>query len=112
MPAAWLANHSCVILEAEERGLAVALSSEFPTPEPKLNDALAYCDMTTTPTGDVVSVHERLSEIVERYGPEDVVTEFIHRAEPELVSSVIRTGQRLFLAQLRALDDYGCFLAV
>ena len=94
-----VANHSCAILEAEERGLAVVLSTEFPSPDPKLNDALAYCDMTTTPTGDVVSVHDRLSEIVERYGPHDVVTRFIRKAEPELVSSVLRTDQRLFLAQ-------------
>src|SRR3984957_12257912 len=27
-----VANHSCAIIEAEERGLAEALSSEFPTP--------------------------------------------------------------------------------
>jgi hypothetical protein len=94
-----VANHSCAILEADERGLAGVLSGEFPSPDPKLNDALAYCDMTTTPTGDVVSVHDRLSEIVERYGPQDVVTRFIHRAEPELVSSVVRTGQRLFLTK-------------
>lgn len=94
-----VANHSCAILEAEERGLADALVNEFPSPGSKLNDALAYCDMTTTPTGNVVSVHDRLSEIVERYGPQDVVTKFIRRAEPELVSSVVRTGQALFLAQ-------------
>ena len=94
-----VANHSCAIIEAEERGLADALSSEFPAPAPMLNDALAYCDMTTTPTGDVVSVHDRLAEIVERYGPHDVVTRFIRKAEPQLVSSVVRTDQRLFLAQ-------------
>jgi HD superfamily phosphodiesterase len=94
-----VANHSCAILEADERGLSDALSREFPSRDSRLNDALAYCDMTTTPTGDVVSVHDRLSEIVERYGPHDVVTRFIRRAEPELVSSVTRTGQRLFLAQ-------------
>lgn len=93
-----VANHSCAILEAEERGLAEALSSEFPTPAPMLNDALAYCDMTTTPTGDVVSVHDRLSEIAERYGPHDVVTRFIRKAKPQLVSSVVRTDQRLALA--------------
>jgi HD domain len=102
-----VANHSCAILEAEDRGLADVLSSEFPSPDPKLNDALAYCDMTTTPTGDVVSVHDRISEIVERYGSHNVVTQFIRRAEPELVSSVVRTGQRLFLAQSKALDDHG-----
>ena len=94
-----VANHSCAILEADERGLADDLSSEFPAPDSKLNDALAYCDMTTTPTGEVVSVHDRLSEIVERYGPDDVVTRFIRKAELDLVSSVARTGQRLFLAQ-------------
>jgi hypothetical protein len=94
-----VANHSCAILEAEERGLAYALSSEFPSPNGKLNDALAYCDMTTTPTGEVVCVHDRLSEIVQRYGPDDIVTRFIRRAEPALVSSVARTGQRLCLAQ-------------
>ena len=94
-----VANHSCAIIEAEERGLADVLSSEFPAPAPMLSDALAYCDMTTTPTGDVVTVQDRLSEIVERYGPHDVVTRFIRKAEPQLVSSVVRTDQRLFLAQ-------------
>jgi predicted hydrolase (HD superfamily) len=94
-----VANHSCAIFEAEERGLADALSREFPAPDPVLSDALAYCDMTTTPTGDIVSVRNRLTEIVERYGPHDVVTRFIRRAEPELVSSVVRTDQRLFLTQ-------------
>ena len=107
-----VANHSCAILEAGDRGLADVLSSEFPSPDPKLNDALAYCDMTTTPTGDVVSVHDRISEIIERYGSHNVVTQFIRRAEPELVSSVVRTDQRLFLAQAKALDDHGRFLAV
>jgi hypothetical protein len=94
-----VANHSCAILEAEERGLAEVLANEFPALNPVLSDALDYCDMTTTPTGDVVSVHDRISEIVDRYGPQDVVTRFIRKAEPQLVSSVVRTGQRLFLAQ-------------
>jgi hypothetical protein len=94
-----VANHSCAILEADERGLAGVLSSEFPSPDPKLNDALAYCDLTTTPTGAVVSVYDRLSEIVERYGPHDVVTKFIRKAKPQLVSSVARTGRLLSLAQ-------------
>jgi HD domain len=94
-----VANHSCANLEAEERGLADVLAGEFPSPDPTLNDALAYCDMTTTPTGNVVSVHDRLSEIVKRYGPQDVVTRFIGRAKPQLISSVDRTEHRLCLAQ-------------
>jgi HD superfamily phosphodiesterase len=90
-----VAHHSCASIEAEERGLADELRREFPHMSRVLEDALAYCDMTTTPTGDVVSVQDRLSEIVERYGPSNVVTRFIHRAEPTLVSSVARTQRRL-----------------
>ena len=75
-----------------------AATIEFPLPDAKLNDALSYCDMTTVRTGDIVSVQHRLSEIVERYGPGDVATRFIHRAEPELVSSVRRTGRRMRIA--------------
>jgi hypothetical protein len=93
-----VAHHSCAIIEAEERGLADELSREFPLADPALNDALAYCDMTTTPTGHVVSVNDRISEIVERYGPHNIVTRFIRKAEPDLVSSVMRTDRRLCLA--------------
>ena len=64
-----VANHSCAVIEAEERGLDRELSAEFPAPDSDLSDALAYCDMTTTPTGRLVSVHDRLSEIRQRYGP-------------------------------------------
>jgi putative nucleotidyltransferase with HDIG domain len=90
-----VAHHSCAGIEAEERGLADDLAREFPGVAAALEDALAYCDMTTTPTGHVVSVQDRLSEIVERYGPGNIVTRFIHRAEPDLVSSVARTQSRL-----------------
>jgi hypothetical protein len=92
-------RHSCAIIEAEERGLADELAREFPPSDPVLSDALAYCDMTTTPNGCVVSVGDRLSEITERYGPYNVVTRFIRRAEPYLISSVARTTFRLCLAQ-------------
>jgi HD superfamily phosphodiesterase len=88
-------QHSWACIEAEERGLAGELFREFPRVDGVLEDALAYCDMTTTPTGHVVTVHDRLSEIVERYGPGSIVTRFIGRAEPNLVSSVTRTQHRL-----------------
>jgi putative nucleotidyltransferase with HDIG domain len=90
-----VAHHSCAGIEAEERGLADDLAREFPKVGAVLEDALAYCDMTTTPTGHVVSVQDRLSEIIDRYGPGNIVTRFIHRAEPILVSSVARTQRRL-----------------
>jgi hypothetical protein len=92
-------QHSCAILEAEERGLAGELAYEFPPADPTLSDALAYCDMTTTPTGYVVDVHDRLAEIKQRYGSGNVVTRFIRRATPQLVSSVARTENLLCLVQ-------------
>jgi putative nucleotidyltransferase with HDIG domain len=94
-----VAHHSCAGIEAEERGLVDDLSREFPRPDAVLEDALAYCDMTTTPTGHVVTVNDRLSEIVDRYGPGDVVTRFIRKAGPDLVKSVMRTQSRLCAAQ-------------
>jgi HD domain-containing protein len=92
-------QHSCAILEAEERGLADELAREFPPSDPTLSDALSYCDMTTTPTGRVVSVQDRLTEITQRYGPGNIVTRFISKAAPQLISSVARTQRRLCLAQ-------------
>ena len=46
-----VANHSCAIIEARQRGLANELSNEFPRVDPALEDALTYCDMTTAPDG-------------------------------------------------------------
>ena len=89
-----VAHHSCAVIEAEERGLACELCREFPALSTVLNDALAYCDMTTDPSGNVVSVHDRLAEIRERYGPDSFVTRFTRNAEPCLVASVERTNCR------------------
>ena len=95
-----VANHSCAVIEAEDRGLADVLSREFPAADAVLGDALTYCDVTTTPDGDVVTVHDRLTEIRERYGPDSLVTQFTHRAEPWLVASVTRTTERLSRHQM------------
>jgi HD superfamily phosphodiesterase len=90
-----VAHHSCAVIEAAERGLAGELCREFPAASMVLNDALAYCDMTTDPSGNTVSVHDRLAEIRERYGPHSTVTRFTFNAEPCLVASVARTSCRL-----------------
>jgi HD superfamily phosphodiesterase len=90
-----VAHHSCAVIEAGERGLADELRREFPAASTVLSDALAYCDMTTDPSGNMISVHDRLAEIRERYGPHSIVTRFTHDAEPWLVASVERTGCRL-----------------
>ncbi|MBP2189178.1 putative nucleotidyltransferase with HDIG domain [Nocardia goodfellowii] len=86
-----VANHTCALLEAEERGLHEQLATEFPAhDDPLLTDALIYCDMTTTPDGTPTTPGERIGEIVSRYGPDSVVGRFIRRAEPEILSATSR----------------------
>jgi hypothetical protein len=92
---ALVAHHSCAHLEADERGLAYELGAEFQREEGVVADALWYCDMTTGPDGQGFEVSVRLGEIQARYGPDDVVTRFIIRAEPEIVAAVRRTEERL-----------------
>jgi hypothetical protein len=55
--------------------------------------------MTTGPTGDSVSVTDRLAEILKRYPPEHPVHRAIMLASAELVASVRRTQQRLAAGQ-------------
>lgn len=93
--AALVAYHSCAEIEAEERGLADALRAEFVDEASPVRDALWYCDMTTGPDGQDMTVGERLAEIRARYGPDDPVTRFWARAEPMLLEAVRRTEERL-----------------
>ena len=90
-----VANHSCSLFEADERGLATELAGEFAREESATSDALGYADMTTGPDGQDMSVHERLAEIRSRYGPDHVVSRFWSRAEPAIVAAVQRTEKRL-----------------
>jgi putative nucleotidyltransferase with HDIG domain len=63
-----VAHHSCAIIEAGERGLADALSSEFELAPDVLASVLTCCDMTTSPDGQPVPVEQRLAEIHNRCG--------------------------------------------
>lgn len=91
---ALVAHHSCAYREAELRGLSGELT-EWVDEETPLRDALWWADMTTSPDGVTVPFDERIKEIQERYGPQDLVTFFIRQAEPELRGAVERTEARL-----------------
>lgn len=93
-----VAHHSAALIEADERGLHDELEREFAFERSATSDALWYCDMTTGPDGERLSTPDRFDEIRARYGPDDVVTRFINRAEHELLASVHRTEERLRLA--------------
>ncbi|MBO0883475.1 MAG: hypothetical protein J2P17_24700, partial [Mycobacterium sp.] len=63
-----------------------------------LRDALWWADMTTDPDGGVTTVVDRVAEIQNRYGPNDIVSCFIRLALPELEAAVGRTERRLLVA--------------
>ncbi|MFF7408803.1 HD domain-containing protein [Streptomyces lydicus] len=91
-----VANHSCALLEAEERGLREVLETEFPLLEDqRLVDALVWCDMTTTPDGDRTTAKDRMAEILSRYGAGSLVGRFIRRASPQIFAAVERVETAL-----------------
>ena len=83
-----VAHHSFAVIEADERGLADLLRSEFTPPPQPLADALTFCDMTTSPDGHRVHVHRRLAEIHDRYGSGHLVSRSIRRATPEILQAI------------------------
>lgn len=89
-----VAHHSCAYREAELRGLSAAIA-QWEDEQTVLRDALWWADMTTSPDGVAMNVHDRIEEVQKRYGPEDLVTFFIRQAKPELVAAVERTEGRL-----------------
>jgi HD domain len=90
-----VAHHSGAAIEARLRGLDDILVAEFQEEHSYVADALWYADLTTGPDGEVLTVEERLEEIAERYGRDDVVTVFVELARPELIAAVRRTEARL-----------------
>lgn len=102
-----VAHHSCATIEANERGLENELRREFPIESGPVADALWFCDMTTGPDGERLSVDERLAEIRRRYGAEHVVTRFVNRAEVAIRGAADRTEQRLRAAE-EAGDQVTC----
>ncbi|MFD8249778.1 HD domain-containing protein [Nocardia sp. NPDC059691] len=86
-----VANHSCACVEARRRGMSIG----WPDEETALRDALWWADMTTTPTGEVTGVRERISEVEERYGPDHVVSQSVTEAAPHLIGAADRTETRL-----------------
>ena len=89
-----VAHHSCAVIEAEERGLAHVLTREFAPPPRPLADALTFCDMTTSPDGEHVQVHNRLAEIHDRYGSGHLVSRSIRRATPLILEAVGQVNAR------------------
>jgi D-serine deaminase-like pyridoxal phosphate-dependent protein len=89
-----VAHHSYAWLEAHQRGLEEEME-RFTDERGLIRDALWYCDQTTSPDGKVVTAQARIAEIKQRYGPGNLVTQFITEAAPELFAAVDRTERRM-----------------
>src|SRR5262249_3875560 len=77
--ASLVAHHSEACIEARLRGYEAALNT-FPRERSAVADALTYCDQTTGPTGIHVSFHERVAEVLVRYGETDVVSQALRQS--------------------------------
>jgi hypothetical protein len=53
-------------------------------------DLLWYLDMTTSPTGEVISFAERMAEVRERYPSDHYVVQALDLGMPERVAAVER----------------------
>ena len=89
-----VAHHSYAMIEADERGLADVLGVEFEPAPDDLAAVLTYCDMTTSPDGELVPVEQRLAEIYRRYGLGHLVSRSIQRATPLILDAVEQVHHR------------------
>ena len=90
-----VAHHSSAISEADIRGLGATLSSEFRPPPRSLANALTFCDMTTGPDGQRMTVENRIADICARYNPQDPVRRAINRSESQLTAAVDGVARKL-----------------
>jgi HD domain len=82
-----VAHHSGAHVEAALRGLTAELA-EFRDERSETSAALTYCDMLIGPTGQPVSLEERIADVERRYGTDHVVPRSLRLAQPELARSI------------------------
>ena len=92
--ASLVAHHSGARFEAEERGLVAELAA-FPVEDGPIMDALIFADMTIGPSGQPMTLDERIEEVRRRYPPDDPVHRAIVRARPLLQAAIDRIQDRL-----------------
>jgi hypothetical protein len=85
-----VAHHSCAIYEAQVRGLAEPLLSEFEPEESLTYDALVFCDLTTGPNGQTLSFDDRINDIYRRYGPDHEVSRALDMSSASLAACHVR----------------------
>jgi hypothetical protein len=82
-----VANHTRALHEARLRGLTEALL-EFDDEGSLVSAAVAYCDLTTGPSGERMTPEQRLVDVEARYGEDSPVTNGLRAAWPELMDAI------------------------
>jgi hypothetical protein len=82
-----VAHHTQGRHEAKLRGLQQALEG-FNDEDSIVSVALAYCDLTTGPSGQSMTPAQRLLDVEARYGENSPVTGGLRAAWPELMNAV------------------------
>ncbi len=82
-----VAHHTGAKHEAELRGLQDELAA-FDDERSNVSAALAFCDLTTGPSGESVTPEVRLLDVEARYGDSSPVTAGLKAAWPELMDSI------------------------
>jgi hypothetical protein len=84
-----VAHHTGSTYEADERGIDLSVYAEFSVERDlgRAHAVLWWADLTTGPQGQDVTVGQRLSEILTRYGPDDVVARFVAKYQPLLMAA-------------------------
>ena len=91
--ASLIAHHSESRFEVQLRGFRHELDL-YKREESWTADALIYCDLTTGPLGQPMTLEERIAEVEQRYGQGDIVTA-LRQATPSLAAAVASTQERL-----------------
>lgn len=95
-----VANHSCALLTAPD-SVRAELTSRFPAEPGLLPDALAYSDMHSSPSGEVISTEDRLADVAIRHPDPRQET----RAR-ELRVAIARVGVAMLSATTRFAEEH------
>lgn len=93
-----VAHHTDAARQADHLGLGDQLRGEFGDVEGVQRDALWMADATTGPSGERMSLAQRVAEICARYGPDSFVTSCMIASRPELEAAISRMQSRLLAA--------------
>jgi hypothetical protein len=90
-----VAYHTGALEEARLHGLASDLTMEFDPPPRLAAAALAWADLTSSPSGEHWDPERRIADILDRYPPRSIVHEAIRSTRPALLAAVRDIESRL-----------------